>query len=340
MDSLSQWLACTHCNAAFSFSELTWIPDVGRVPKFALGDADGIASNARKLIIMVDTTCNSRVLHFARANYKVNFQITNLQSDTPPALAYKAPGSFQETGKRTYSFLMYRQPRNRDIPNLQVPAEGAAFDAKKFQSDNGLSDAEAGVGFTVDFGGQANCNGGPANGGGASTPAVRPPPPSTQRPVQSPSPPPAQKTTVVTPDRPSVTKPAPTPVAPSPAPVKPSSENNGFSKPVSSKPVAPAPVPTSVAAPNPPAVTPEIPVVTPSPTPDQTEVVIATSFVPAPAPPVATQNSTVVVGGGTPASSTSPGPAQQTTNGAAGLSMGLAKCMVLAAAIALAVFAL
>jgi hypothetical protein len=93
---------------------------------------------------------------------------------------------------------------------------------------------------------------------------------------------------------------------------------------------------------NPPAATSE----TPSTTAVQSEVVIATSVVESPAAPSSTLSSTVVADSGGsptasgPASGTSSGPALQTVAGAAGLSMNMARCVAVAALIALAVFAL
>ena len=47
---------------------------------------------------MVDTTCDdARKLHYARSNFKYNFDITNLETDSEPLLEYKAPGAFGKT---------------------------------------------------------------------------------------------------------------------------------------------------------------------------------------------------------------------------------------------------
>lgn len=114
---------------------------------------------------MVDTTCTGkRTLHYARANFKNNFDITNIKTDSAALQAYKAPGSFGETGdNRQYSFLMYTNPNRQPINNLKLPAEGAVFDVKQFQTDNNLPDAQAGVGMIVKLGGQADCGGDQTN---------------------------------------------------------------------------------------------------------------------------------------------------------------------------------
>ena len=72
---------------------------------------------------MVDTTCpNARRLHYARANFKNNFDITNIATDSPPIVDYVAPGSVGEKGdNRQYSFLMYLNPGRKEITNLQLP---------------------------------------------------------------------------------------------------------------------------------------------------------------------------------------------------------------------------
>ncbi|XP_014551448.1 hypothetical protein COCVIDRAFT_112910 [Bipolaris victoriae FI3] len=138
---------------------------VAKEPTFALGDSNGISPTTLYTIIMVDTTCtNARKLHYARANFKNNFDITNIATDTPPAVDYVAPGSVGETGdNRQYTFLMFTNPGRRQITDLKVPGENEAFDIKKFQDDNGFRDAMAGVGMVVKLGGEANCEGGDAN---------------------------------------------------------------------------------------------------------------------------------------------------------------------------------
>jgi hypothetical protein len=126
---------------------------------------------------MVDTTCpDKRVLHYARSNFKNNFDITNIDTKSAPILDYKAPGSLGETGdNRQYSFLMYVNPQRKQIDNLQLPAEGEAFDVKKFQTDNGLQDPTAGVGMVVKLGGQADCGGDSPNTVPDNLPSARPP---------------------------------------------------------------------------------------------------------------------------------------------------------------------
>ncbi|KAH4174636.1 hypothetical protein HBI46_234840 [Parastagonospora nodorum] len=150
---------------------------VAQEPTFALGDSAGIAPGVLYTIIMVDTTCSDkRVLHYARANFKNNFDITNINTTSPPQLEYKAPGAFGETGdNRQYSFLMYVNPRRQQIDNLQLPAEGEAFDVEKFQTDNNFQEATGGVGMVVKLGGQADCAGGQPNELPSNLPSARPP---------------------------------------------------------------------------------------------------------------------------------------------------------------------
>jgi hypothetical protein len=139
---------------------------VAAEPEFALGDSNGISPTILHTMIMVDTTCTkARKVHYARSNFKFDFRGgTNIITDSEPLLDYKAPGAFGETGdNRQYTFLMYIQPGRKRIDNLELPAEGEAFDITKFESDNGLKTPVAGVGMVVKLGGEANCEGGDAN---------------------------------------------------------------------------------------------------------------------------------------------------------------------------------
>lgn len=115
---------------------------------------------------MLDTTCPSkRILHYARANFKNNFDITNINTTTAPILDYVAPGSKGEAGdNRQYSFLMYVNPQRKQIDALKLPADGEAFDAKKFKDDNGFQDPAGGVGMVVKLGGTADCGSDTPNG--------------------------------------------------------------------------------------------------------------------------------------------------------------------------------
>ena len=147
---------------------------MSKEPTFALGDASGVSPTPRYTILMIDTTCdNARTLHYARTNFKYNFDIVKIESSTDAEQAYKAPGSFGETGDdRKYSFLMYLQPQNQEISSLKLPDEGKTFDAQQFQSDNGFQGAEAGVGMVVKLGGQVNCDGSGSGQAGESSGAV------------------------------------------------------------------------------------------------------------------------------------------------------------------------
>lgn len=149
---------------------------VAEEPTFALGDSSGISPSTLYTIIMVDTTCpNSRKLHYARANFKNNFDITNINTSSPARLDYIAPGSFDEKGDdRQYSFLMYMNPGRKEITNLQLPGDNEAFDIKQFQDGNGLGDAMAGVGMVVKLGGSADCAGDNAETLPSSLPTPRP----------------------------------------------------------------------------------------------------------------------------------------------------------------------
>lgn len=124
-------------------------------PTFALGDSSAISSTTLYTIIMIDTTDDdARTLHYARANFKYNFDIVKIETQDQPLLEYKAPGAFGETGdERKYSFLMYTNPQREEITELKLPSEGEAFDVKQFQDDNGLQDASAGIGMVVKLGG-------------------------------------------------------------------------------------------------------------------------------------------------------------------------------------------
>ena len=130
------------------------IPEVANVPTFALGDSSGIIPDAFYTVIMVDTTEDSaRTLHYAHSNFQIT-EIVNIASKDAPALAYKAPGSLGETGERKYTFLLYQHIGNERVNNLKLQA-GDKIDVKKFQSDNGFRDADAGRGIVVDLSSQA-----------------------------------------------------------------------------------------------------------------------------------------------------------------------------------------
>jgi hypothetical protein len=139
---------------------------VAKEPEFALGDSNGISPTTLHTMIMVDTTCpTARKIHYARSNFKFDFQGgTNIATESAPILDYKAPGAFGEKGdNRQYTFLMYINPERNEITDLQLPAESEIFDIAKFEKDNGLNPATAGVNMVVKLGGQADCEGGDAN---------------------------------------------------------------------------------------------------------------------------------------------------------------------------------
>lgn len=294
---------------------------------------------------MVDTTCEgARTLHFARANYKVNFDGVKIASETDPVLAYQAPGSLGEQGDgRQYSFLMYTQPPGQDLSDLQIPAEGEAFDATKFQSDNGFKDPAAGVGMLVDLGGQSNCGNGGGGGGGGDRPQSSSPP---EAPSSSPAQEEPQQTQAPTPSRaPSTPSPAPQPTSkdtpePTQAPETPSSTpSEAPEAPASSAPAATSAPAQSSAA--------------PSQQPSETaeEEAPATEAPESEAPATTEAPSTIVstiIDNGTPSTlltsagtngtvpgseTTTGGPALQTTNDGTGLRMGLASFGVTVAAV-------
>lgn len=75
---------------------------------------------------------------------------------------------------------MYTNPGRREIETLVLPGEGEPFNVRRFQEENGLEDASAGVGMVVKLGGQASCGEGQApNTLPASLAAPRPGPSST-----------------------------------------------------------------------------------------------------------------------------------------------------------------
>jgi hypothetical protein len=290
---------------------------------------------------MIDTTCNTRTLHFARTNYKVNFQFVQIQSDTPPVLSYQAPGTFGEQGDgRQYSFLMYAQPRNIELDTLTIPGEGEAFDVEKFQADNGFRDANAGRGMIVQLGGEANCDGAPARPPPAQslapapeepeeTPEPRPQPPSP--PVQSPPQnPPVQEepetseapeVPQATPSSPPVAPPRVTPVVPTPPTEEPETPQTPES------PQTPA-VPGSTQAPQQTQVPDEegSPTTAPVAVPT-TDLAVVSSVVrngTLPSTLVTSPDSDL-----TGSQTTSGGPLQQTDNGASGLSLNMASCVML-----------
>ena len=322
-------------------------------PEFALGDSSQIVASARFTILLVDTTCDTRTLHFAKTNYRYNFDVVKLESDAVPAQAYKAPGSFQEKGDdRQYSFIMYQQPRNRDFSNLKVPAEGSAFDAKKFQDDNGLPEPVAGVGMIVKLGGTANCDGAPPkteNGGGAT---------STTKAASSPSSPPtSRKTEAASSAAPSPSPSASPSASPSPAsssskiiltPAVPSAESSASaSRTLATTVVAPKPAVSTTKADSPSEATSGA--AAPTQTDVDEEVVTSTSVVAEnPLGPVGTSTSVVIVDapsapaatGSGNATSTGPSPALQTTNAAVGLNVVTARSLALGSLVALVMFSL
>lgn len=300
--------------------------DVADEPTFALGDSNGISPSTLYTLLMVDTTCSTRVLHYARSNFKFAFAGgTNIETDSPPLLDYAAPGAFGEQGGRQYVFLMYTNPARREISELQLPGRGEAFDVKAFQADNGLPDAVAGVGMVVELGGDAACDGGSApapeeseaasSSAGAEAPSqtARPSAPNAPATSQTATPPAASPT----PSRPSPSPPASTPSTPSApsAPPQESSEVEQSAAPSSAEQDA---APTSVAS-------------SPQPSPSDAESDAPASAIPTPsaqpedATPTATpiESLSSVLSSVTGSPTTSGGPLQQSANAAADVSAGV-----------------
>jgi hypothetical protein len=291
---------------------------VSKEPTFALGDSAGISPTTLHTIIMIDTTCpDKRVLHYARANFKNNFVITNIDTKSAALQEYKAPGSFGETGdNRQYSFLMYINPDRKEINSLKMPAEGEAFDVKKFQTDNGLPDPFAGVGMVVKLGGQANCGGGQPNGASSA----RPQPSSTAAAAPTSTAAGTSSTARVVPTSTSARQPVssaanaqPTSISPPSSPNNPGNNNNPPAV-SSARPNVPVPS-TGLNTPSQPA-EPDAPLPSTGPTSAQA---VPTNV----APTDGLATSTIAAGPNVPvgASGTpSASPAEQTTNAAPGLS--------------------
>ncbi|KAF2190470.1 hypothetical protein K469DRAFT_697730 [Zopfia rhizophila CBS 207.26] len=290
--------------------------EVENAPTFALGDSSGILTTARYTILMVDTTCDSaRTLHFAQANFKNNFDVTNIASDSQPLQAYKAPGSFNEKGDdRKYSFLMYNNPGRDEVTDLQLPEEGAVFDVKKFQDDNGFEDPVAGVGMVVKLGGTADCNGQPSSPGGGGAE-------SSSAPASGPS------------------------SAPASSRVAASSAAASSAAPRTSAPVSQASSRAASAT----TVRPDAPQSTADSDDDdddvsstasggspQTSELAAASSVLQSGRPTSTVFLTSIAPDATGSSTTTGGPALQTDSGASGLTLATARCMVLASLMAFA----
>ncbi|MCJ1308480.1 hypothetical protein MMC25_002133 [Agyrium rufum] len=122
-------------------------------PVFALGDASGINTAIKFLMMMVDTTTSSRVLHFLQPDFQTNGDETGISSSSIPAFAYAAPGALGETGSRQYSWLLYQQIGT--FAAKDVPSPGQTMDVEAFQSANDLKPALAGVVMVVNSGNAA-----------------------------------------------------------------------------------------------------------------------------------------------------------------------------------------
>ncbi|CAI6339163.1 unnamed protein product [Periconia digitata] len=219
---------------------------VGKVPAFALGDSSGISTTTLYTVLMVDTTQdNARILHYARANFKVS-SIVNIESQDDPLLAYKAPGAFGETGDaRKYTFLLYKNPQRQRITSLDLPEEGKPFDIKKFQTDNGLPDPGAGLGMTVNLGGGSGEGSGAGDSPSSSSSAAGGERTSAANPPSAPSSA-AASSSAASPQRPTG------PAAPAPAPTS-SSEARPSSEPAAPSPPSPTNRPGSQPEPEAPA---------------------------------------------------------------------------------------
>jgi len=125
-------------------------------PTFALGDSDGINTNANYIIVCIDPDAPapaSQVLHFLGTDFSPAPGIgTNLTSDVEPALEYMPPGPPEGTGPHRYIWLLYRQPRGFTIQN--VPTNRTGFDVEAWRVGNALGEAVAGTFFVAEFGGE------------------------------------------------------------------------------------------------------------------------------------------------------------------------------------------
>jgi len=125
-------------------------------PTFALGDSDGINTNANYIIVCVDPDAgaSAQVVHFLGTDFSpAPGRATNLTADAAPALEYRPPAPPEGTGPHRYVWLLYRQPRGfvaRDVPTTRT-----AFDVDGWRRANGLADAIAGTFFVAEFGGTA-----------------------------------------------------------------------------------------------------------------------------------------------------------------------------------------
>ncbi|KAI9716815.1 MAG: hypothetical protein M1812_005155 [Candelaria pacifica] len=145
--------------------------DTSKTPTFALGDSSGINTAVSFLVLLLDTTdLSNRTLHFLQTDFKADGDKTSISSKSQPAVPYRGPGAFSETGTRQYSFLLYQQTgKGFSVKNL--PATGSTFDVQKFQSDNGLKAPEAGVMMVVDLGGASAGSGTGSSAAPSSTPS-------------------------------------------------------------------------------------------------------------------------------------------------------------------------
>lgn len=299
---------------------------VAKEPTFALGDSSGIIPSKRYTILMVDTTCdNARTLHFARTNFKYNFDVVKIESETNAQQEYKAPGSLGETGDdRKYSFLMYTQTGGKEISDLKLPGEGEQFDVKKFQDDNGFQDAEAGIGMVVKLGGESNCDGSPSGGGGQESQSSSSPEPASSAAAEPASSAAAEPAPSSAAEEASSAAPSRTPVASQAQSSGPSATPNEPNAPES------APAEATQTADN------EQPSATGGQASGQTsDLAIATTALQSGAAP-STLILSSVVPNATASSPTTGAPAQQTTNAASGLTFGESGYMVLGSVMALA----
>ncbi|KAF2839737.1 hypothetical protein M501DRAFT_1015830 [Patellaria atrata CBS 101060] len=165
--------------------------DCAEVPDFSLGDSSGVNTNARFIIMMLDTTCDRRIVHYIRSGFQPSGFKTQISSDSSAEVPYTAPGELNEKGTRQYSFLMFGQRRNAQLQDF--PAAGDEIDVEAFIAANSNiirnTGAIAGTGIEVALGGNAGCNGN--NGGAQPTEDI---PESTEAPISTP-----QETVVETP---------------------------------------------------------------------------------------------------------------------------------------------
>jgi len=126
-----------------------------KVPKFSLGEASGINTNAKFIILMVDPDVNGdpenvvpQTLHYMRTDFIPTGQAVSMESEVPPAVKYVGPEATigGNEGPHRYVFLLYRQPKDGfKLKGVPSDDKRAGFNVKNWREENGLEPAIAGV---------------------------------------------------------------------------------------------------------------------------------------------------------------------------------------------------